>query len=76
MCSCIIINKNIKLIDNCIFIGDRKICSIPLELRELLIKKNPRITINSANIFINEWEFKNNEFRKTFRGYIHKWLNL
>ena len=74
MCDCIIISKDIKIIDNCIYIGGKEICDIPKELERLLISGKPKITANSAKIFIDEWEFKNGEFKKTFRGYIHKWF--
>lgn len=74
MCDCIIISKDIKIIDNCIFIGEKEICGIPAELKKLLISGKPKITANSAKVFINEWEFKNGKFKKTFRGYIHKWF--
>lgn len=74
MCDCIIISKDIKIIDNCVFIGEKEIGRIPTELRNLLISGKPKITVNSAKVFINEWELKNGEFKKTFRGYIHKWF--
>ena len=74
MCDCIIISKDIKIIDNCVFIGEKEICGIPPELRKLLISGKPKITANSAKVFINEWELKNGKFKKTFRGYIHKWF--
>ena len=74
MCDCIIISKDIKIIDNCIFIGGEEICGIPAELKQLLISGKPKITINSVKVFINEWELKNGKFKKTFRGYIHKWF--
>ena len=74
MCDCIIISKDIKIINNCVFIGDKEICGIPAELKQLLISGNPKITINSVKVFINEWELKNGKFKKTFRGYVHKWF--
>lgn len=74
MCDCIIISKDIKIIDNCVFIGEKEICGIPAELKKLLISEKPKITANSAKVFINEWELKNGKFKKTFRGYIHKWF--
>lgn len=42
MCDCIIISKDIKIIDNCVFIGEREICGIPAELRKLLISGKPK----------------------------------
>ena len=74
MCDYIIISKDIKIADNCIIIGDKEICGISSELLDLLIKGKPKITINSVRILIDEWEFKNGKFKKTFRGYLHKWF--
>lgn len=74
MCDCIIINQYIKIMDNYIYVGNEKLCCIPYELRTLLIKGSPKITINSVRILINEWEYKNGKFNKTLRGYIHKWF--
>lgn len=74
MCDCIIINKNIKIIGKCIFIGDIEICGIPKELEKLLISGKLKITVDSTKLLINEWEYKNGSFKKTVRGYIHKWL--
>ena len=74
MCDCIIISKDIKIIGNCILIGDVEVCGIPKELEELLISGKPKITVDSTKLLINEWEYKNGSFRKTLRGYVHKWL--
>lgn len=74
MCDYIIISKDIKIADNCIIIGDKEICGISSELLDLLIKGKPKITVNSVRILIDEWEFKNGKFKKTFRGYLHKWF--
>jgi hypothetical protein len=74
MCDCIIINKDIKIIGKCIFIGDIEICGIPKELEKLLISGKLKITVDSTKLLINEWEYKNGSFKKTVRGYIHKWL--
>lgn len=74
MSSCTIINKYMKLIGDTLYIGDRKIENIPIELRKVLLKKTPKITVNSVRIFIDEWKLKNGKFKKTLRGYIHKWL--
>ena len=74
MCYCIIINKDIKIIGKCIFIGDIEICGIPKELEKLLISGKLKITVDSTKLLINEWEYKNGSFKKTVRGYIHKWL--
>lgn len=74
MCDCIIINKNIKIIGKCIFIGDIEVCGIPKELEKLLISGKLKITVDSTKLLINEWEYKNGSFKKTVRGYIHKWL--
>lgn len=74
MCDYIIISKDIKIVDNCIIIGDKEICGISSELVDLLIKGKPKITVNSVRILIDEWEFKNGKFKKTFRGYLHKWF--
>ena len=46
MCDCIIISKDIKIIDNCVFIGEKEICGIPAELRKLLRKHLGDIFIN------------------------------
>ena len=74
MCDYIIISKDIKIADNCIIIGDKEICGISSELLDLLMKGKPKITVNSVRILIDEWEFKNGKFKKTFRGYLHKWF--
>lgn len=74
MCDCIIISKDIKLIGNTVFIGDKEISDLPKELRDLLENEKPKITINSVRLMINEWEYKNGKFKKTLRGYIHKYL--
>lgn len=74
MCDCTILSKNIKLIENTIFIGDKEITNLPKELENLLRNGKPKITINSVNIIIDEWEYKDGKFRKTLRGYIHKYL--
>lgn len=74
MCDCIIIGQGVKLIGNSIFIGDMEIKKLPDALLTKLTKGNPKITIKESSIMIDEWEFKDGSFKKTIRGYIHKWL--
>lgn len=74
MCDCPVLSKNIKLIGNTIFIGDKEITNLPKELENLLRNGKPKITVNSVNIIIDEWEYKDGKFKKTLRGYIHKYL--
>lgn len=74
MCDCTILSRNIKLIGNSIFIGDKEIKDLPKELKERLEHRKPKITVNSVKIIIDEWEYKDGKFKKTLRGYIHKYL--
>lgn len=74
MCDCTVLSKNIKLIGNTIFIGDKEITNLPKELENLLRNGKPKITVNSVNIIIDEWEYKDGKFKKTLRGYIYKYL--
>ena len=34
MCDCIIISKDIKIIDNCVFIGEKEICGMKIKCIE------------------------------------------
>ena len=68
MCDCTVLSKNIKLIGNTIFIGDKEITNLPKELENLLRNGKPKITVNSVNIIIDEWEYKDGKFKKTLRG--------
>lgn len=54
MCDCTVLSKNIKLIGNTIFIGDKEITNLPKELENLLRNGKPKITVNSVNIIIDE----------------------
>lgn len=74
MCDCFIINNYIKLIGNTIFIEGKELTDIPNELKELLIETNPKITINDKRIIIDKWEYTGGKFKKTIRGYIHKFI--
>lgn len=74
MCNCIIISKDIKLIGNDIFIGDKEIDGLPIELVDLLTNRYPKITIKGSKIIIDEWQYKDGRFQKTIKGYLHKWL--
>lgn len=74
MCDCTILSRNIKLIGNSIFIGDKEIKDLPKELKGRLEHGKPKITVNSVKIIIDEWEYKDGKFKKTLRGYIHKYL--
>ena len=64
MCDCTVLSKNIKLIGNTIFIGDKEITNLPKELENLLRNGKPKITVNSVNIIIDEWEYKDGKFKK------------
>ena len=74
MCDCFIINNRLKIIDDCIYVDNIKICGLPFQLKELLVNGKSKIKINNGHIFINEWEFKDGEFKKTFKGYINKFF--
>ena len=63
MCDCTILS-----------IGDKEIKDLPKELKERLEHGKPKITVNSVKIIIDEWEYKDGKFKKTLRGYIHKYL--
>lgn len=71
---CVFLKHGIKMIGDTLYIGNREYPNMPRELQDLVKNEKPKITANSVEVFVNEWQYKDNKWQKTVKGFIKKIL--
>lgn len=73
---CIFLGNGMKLIGDTFYVGTKEYPNVPVELQKLIRMSNPKITADNENdiVLIDKWEYKDKEWKKTFRGLINKIL--
>lgn len=69
MCNCIMIG-DIKIIDGIVFVGDKELIGLPNDLLDKLRKGDFKCTIHKGKLFLEEYEYKDGEFKKTLKAWI------